>query len=386
MPAGCRAGALLRSLSVALVVSSLGVLTARAFQDGPVAARPAEDDAIDARAIDTAVWEEMQRQRVVGVAVAVVRNRKISFVRGYGFADREACEPVTSKTLFRLASLSKPITAIAAMQLVESGKLDLDADIRTYVPEFPAHEKPITSRQLLSHQSGIPHDLSPTRDQWREWFRDREHDPATDVIRALPVFADKPLVYPPGQQYHYSTPGFILLSAVVQRAGGAPFVEQVQSRIAEPLGIRSLQPDRAWRRLRDRAAGYRRARETIVRVRTNDVSWKLGGGGFCANISDAARLAEGILDGKLLNASSYDLMWTSLYDSGRRDTHYGLGFQVRTEPNGRRRISHDGAQEKTRTRIVLYPDEGFGVVVFSNCEYAEPNAFVTAVESAARGE
>jgi CubicO group peptidase (beta-lactamase class C family) len=377
MPGHVRALSSLRALLIALALVATAP-SAFGQQEAPASlARP-----FDSRVIDVAVWDEMQRQHAIGVAVAVIQDRKIVHVRGYGFADREACVPVSESTLFRWASLSKPLTAIATMQLWEQGKLDLDEDVRHYVPDFPDKGAPITLRQLLGHQSGIPHDLAPSRELWRAWRADPEHDAASDVSLALPVFADKELIYPPGQQFHYSTPGYVLLSAAVQSAGEAPFALQVRERIAKPLGMDSLQPDRAWKRMPHRAAGYRRMRDSILRVRSSDVSWKLGGGGYCSNIQDVARFAEAILNFKLLSESTYRTMWSNQTDIHGKPTRYGLGFQVEQNKGGRLRVWHEGAQAKTRTRLVLYPDQGLGFVIMSNCEYVDTHKFVVALEHA----
>jgi serine beta-lactamase-like protein LACTB len=338
-----------------------------------------------AHVLDRAVWDEMERQELVGLAVGVVRDGRVVYTRGYGFADRERCEPVSERTLFRWASLSKPLTAVAALQLWDAGRLDLDADVREYVPEFPDKGEPITLRHLLSHQGG----LSGTyRGPLARWSREWPH-PSDEPVRALEVFRDTPLVGPPGAQFCYSTPGYILLSAAVQRAGGEPFIAQVRERIAEPLGLASLQPDRGGRHLPYRAAGYRRLRGRVVRVcRAPDVSWKLGGGGFTSNIGDLARFAAALLDGTLVSKDAESLMWTPRRDASGRRTKYGLGFKIDRDTHGRPVVWHDGAQEKTRSRLVLYPDQGFGIVLLSNCEHADLDRFATAIEKALgfRGE
>lgn len=105
----------------------------------------------EAAAVDAAVEEEMKRQSVVGLALGIIQDGHIVYSKGYGFEDREAQVHVTTKTMFRWACISKPLTAIVAMQLVERGKLDLDTDVRTYVPEFPDKGVKITPRQLLCH-------------------------------------------------------------------------------------------------------------------------------------------------------------------------------------------------------------------------------------------
>ena len=110
-----------------------------------------------ARKIDAAVNAEMQRQAAVSVAVGIIKNGRVVFTRAYGLADRESGTRATTRTVYNWASNSKPLIAVVAFKLVEQGKLDLDADVRRYVPEFPAKSGVITCRHILCHQSGIPH-------------------------------------------------------------------------------------------------------------------------------------------------------------------------------------------------------------------------------------
>ena len=161
----------------------------------PVAAQA---PALEAAA-DRAAWAQFEKQNLVGLAVGVVEEGKVAYLKGFGYADREACTPVDpGKTLFRWASCSKPLTAIAALQLAETGKLDLDADVRDYVPEFPDKGTPITARQLLCHQGGIVHYINGKVIRTKREY-DAEH-PFEDVVLALDTFKESPLVGKPGRE------------------------------------------------------------------------------------------------------------------------------------------------------------------------------------------
>lgn len=330
-------------------------------------------------AIDTAVREEMERQELVGVAVGVIRDGKVAYTAGYGYADREEEAPVTNDTLFRWASISKPVTAIAAMQLVEQGKLDLAADIREHVPEFPDKGAPITTEQLLAHMGGIVHYTNGPVIR-----TEREYDtpnPYESVILALDTFAPSPLVNQPGERYSYSTRGYILASAVVERAGGQRFAEQVRERICEPLGLTTLQPDYQWVEIPNRAKGYRMVRGHVFPSTDTDVSWKLGGGGFISNVHDLARFAAALMNSELVDEATTQDMWTPRTDANGESAGYGLGLRI-TNNNGQRRIMHTGAQEKTRTRMVFYPEAGHGIVVMTNSEHGDCGAISTAAYKA----
>lgn len=337
-----------------------------------------------AEAVDAAVKAEMVRQNLVGAAVGVVEDGNVAYLQGYGWQDREARIPASVHTMFRWASISKPVTAVAAMQLVEKKKLNLDADVRSYVPEFPDKGKTITVRELLDHQSGLPF-YSKTQVVPREREYDTPH-PFTDVVTAVDTFALSPLLFDPGTKYHYTTYGYILASAAVQRAGKEPFAKQVEERIAQPLGMTTFQPDYQWVAIPNRAIGYRKHDGEIVRTTDTDVSWKLGGGGYISTIGDLARFAQGLLNGRLMKPATEAAMWTPQPLSSGEKTNYAIGFEVHTDADGHRTVSHAGAQEKVRSLMWLRPEEHRAIVVFSNCEYANVGALRTAVDAALTGD
>ena len=149
-----------------------------------------------AELVDKAVVEEMQRQALVGAAIGVIAGGEIVYLKGYGLADRASSVPVTRKTLFRWASISKSVTSVAAMQLYEKGLLDLGKDVRTYVPEFPDKKTVITTRDLLCHQGGIVHYTNGKLIRTRREYKNE--NPFESVILALDTFKESPLVNQPG--------------------------------------------------------------------------------------------------------------------------------------------------------------------------------------------
>lgn len=335
---------------------------------------PAQIDQVDA-----AMRAEMEKQNVVGLAVGVIRDGRIAYLQGYGFEDREKMIPVSPESMFRWASCSKPVTSVAAMQLVQMRKLGLDDDVRKYVPEFPEQDTTITVRQLMCHQGGIVHYTNGKVVRTRGDYNSRH--PFEDVVVALDRFKESPLIAKPGERYSYSTHAFILLSAVVQRAGDEKFADQVAKRIVKPCRMTTLQPDYQWIDIPHRAIGYRLQKNEVVRSSDTDVSWKLGGGGYISNIEDFAKFAEALIGGRLLSRQAYEVMWTPQSTADGKQTDSGLGFFVNRQ-NGNLKVSHNGSQEKTKTRMVIYPTEGHGVVVMSNSENANPGAFTTAVYDA----
>lgn len=360
----------MRSIRITTTIFCLGLLPAMSTAASPLA-----------KHVDHAMRDEMAGQELVGLAVGIIQDGQIAYLKGYGLADREQHVPVTRQTMFRWASISKSITAVAAMQLWERGKLNLDRDVRRYVPEFPDKGTPIRVRHLLCHQGGIVH---YTNGKVIRIKRDYPvAHPFENVIYALDTFRESPLVNEPGEKYSYTTHGYILLSAVVERAGKQKFAHQVRDRIAKPLKLATLQPDYQWEEIPHRAVGYRQ-RGGQVEVSTNtDVSWKLGGGGFISNIDDLAKFAAGLLNHRLVKPATRQKMWARQMTSGGEQTKYALGFSFNHYRDGELHtwsangtgieiVGHSGSQEKTKTWMALSPQKKLGVVVMSNSEYASP--------------
>ena len=324
-------------------------------------------------ALDDRIQRELMSQSLIGLAVAVVVDGRIAYARGFGRADATTDQPVlASGTSFRWASISKPVTAVAALQLAEQGKLDLDADVRALVPEFPEKPFAITARQLLTHQGGIVHYTNGKVVKTEKTY-ESEH-PFHDVVTALDTFKESPLVCDPGTKHSYTTHGYILLGAVVQRAGGASYWQQVRERIAGPLGMSTFVPDYPGPTPATRTHGYRKLLGVVAPSSAADVAWKLPGGGFTSTVVDLARFAQGLLDGSLLRAETQAAMFTAQSTRDGKRTNYGLGIGV-GRIDGVPCVSHSGAQDQTRTNLVIVPSKQVAVAVMCNSEWAKLDAF-----------
>lgn len=326
--------------------------------------------------VDERVQADIERQGLVGLAVGIVRGGEIVLLKGYGVADRKSQVPVTPQSIFNWASNSKPLAAVAAMQLVERGKLDLDADVRKYVPEFPDKEAKVTTRQLLCHQSGIPHysngRIIPSH-------RDRLTTEAwLDPLVGLSRFDRSPLLFAPGEKTSYSSYAYILLSAVIQRAGNQSFVEQVQERIANPLQMTSLQLDMPRENQAHWVTGYdKNVRGQIREADEAAHYWKHGAGAYKSDVQDFCRWAQGLINHKLLSPETESKMYTLQYTSNGKHGEYGLG--VRLKDQSGLLVSHGGRQDETTTHLVVCPEEKCGVVVMCNCNYGKPAEIADAI-------
>jgi CubicO group peptidase (beta-lactamase class C family) len=355
-----------RTAGLGLLVAALGFSAACRSAEKSTA-QPLE--AALCKQIDQLVREQAQRQQLVAVSVAIARADGLVHVTHFGLQDREQNIAANDATLYRWASISKPLTAVVALQLTREGALDLDRDVRSYVPEFPEQAWPITSRQLLCHQGGIVHYSNGVvlGTPPRPWIA----HPYEDAVDALAKFAASPLIAQPGTRYSYTTHGYVLLGAVVQRAGRENFEHAVLRRIAKPAGMSTIAADKSWVQLPNRAAGYRKnSGGEIVASNEVDVSWKLAGGGFISNVLDLGRFGSGMLACTLIDRDNRELMWTAQSTLNGAATSYGLGFGV-ADYNGERLIQHSGSQEKTRTRLLLLPEQDLAVAIMTNSEWAD---------------
>lgn len=294
---------------------------------------------------------------IVGMSVAVLDGDQLAFDEAFGFRDREAKSAAQASTLYRLASVSKTVTATVAMQLVEEKKLDLDADVHGYVSELDKTWAPLTLRQILSHTSGIRH------------YRDDRDDGGTahrSTSEALALFVHDPLLFEPGAKYSYSTHAFTVAVAAIERAGKQDFPAAVRERVAAKYAP-SLSCEIPSESKPDRSALYGKDdKGAIVRLEPReDLSWKYGGGGLESAAHDVARFARAVAEAKLVTAASRDLMWTRSKIADGSSTDYGLGWGVSADGNA---IQHSGSQQGASSCVCVLRREHIVIVVLSNTE------------------
>ncbi|HEY6552881.1 MAG TPA: serine hydrolase domain-containing protein [Vicinamibacteria bacterium] len=312
-------------------------------------------------AIEAAVSAEMSRQGIPGLSIAIGQGGQVRFTAGYGLADLENSVPAKAATVYRLASVSKPMTAVVVLQLAERGVIDLDAPIQKYVPAFPEKPWPVTARLLLGHLGGVRH------------YRDDEPAntrPYSSAIESLALFKDDPLVAEPGTRFVYSTYGYNLLGAAVEGATGKPFFEALREGVLGPAGMVSTRVDEVAPLIPNRAQGYIRLPSGDLRNSPlADVSSKVPGGGLCSTAADVARFAQALGGVPLLKKEGLAQMLTSMRTREGRMTSYGLGLNV-SGPGRRREAWHTGGQERVSTVLYVQPDPGISVVLLGNLQHA----------------
>ena len=310
--------------------------------------------------IEKALTAAMSRQNIPGLSVAVVTDQKLRWLNGYGLADLENFIPAKAATVYRLGSISKTITAVAVMQLVERGKLDLDAPIQKYCPAFPQKQWPVTARQLLGHLAGVRHYKNDA-----EFLSTRHYN---SVVEGLDMFKDDALLHEPGTKYQYTTHGYAILGCAVEGASGMKFADYVRENIFTPAGMSRMRVDDVFAIIPNRAQGYFKIPNGELRNSTlADTSYKIPGGGFCSTVEDLARFAIAVQTGKLVKKETLDQMWTRQKTRDGKETGYGLGWGL-SERNSLKEVGHGGAQQRVSTYLYMIPEKGLAVVLMANLE------------------
>ncbi len=330
----------------------------------------ADDVAISAAEkaqFEDAVSKFMAASHAPGVSAAIVENGELVWSEGFGLADLENSVPATSRTLYRLGSVSKPLTSTAAMQLWERGKIDLDAPVQKYCPAFPQKEWPITTRELLGHLGGIRHYKSDSQDD-PEIGNTKHFESMADGIK---FFANDPLIAKPGTKFHYSTMGYTLVGCAIEGASGEKFVDYLRDNVFVPAGMTDTQADNLIAIIPHRTRYYSTNKSgAVVNADLLDSSYKIPGGGLISSADDMARFEIAILNDTLIKRATRDIQWTPQKTADGLQSGYALGWGTSVR-DGIFEVGHNGSQQGTSTSIRVAPEKRDGVVVLVNMDEAD---------------
>ncbi len=297
-----------------------------------------------------------------GMSVAVVVGDRLAWEGASGLADVEHQVSARGDTVYRIASISKPVAATAIMQLVERGRVSIDDPVRKYLPSFPDKGGlALTVRHLLTHTSGIRH-YKPG-----EMANMTRYD---TVAAAARIFEDDPLLFTPGTKYFYSTYAYNLLAGIVEQASGLTYEAYLREHIWGPAGMRSTRLERAEEIVPHRSRQYVKAGGDVRNAPYADLSVKWAGGGVISTAGDLARFHIALDEGRLLKAETLRQMYTPAQLADGSRTTYGLGWTITTDEKGRTWIAHSGGATGGTTYLLRNPDAKVAVVVLCNVESA----------------
>lgn len=342
------------------------ILLAAPILAAPAAGQEAALSDETVAAVEAMVMEKMALDRIPGLSIAVVVDGRLAWSRGYGTADLEDFVPATATTAYRTASIGKSMTATAAMQLVERGRIDLDAPVQRYCPAFPEKRWPVTTRHLLAHTSGIRHYGGPNEAE--ELFNTVHYE---SVVEALDIFKDDPLLFEPGTTFQYSTFGYNTLGCVVEGAAGQDFRSYMQEHVFGPAGMEDTRDDDPAAIIPRRAEGYVLGEDGDLRnSRPVDMSSKLPAGGFVTTAEDLVRFAIAVMDGTLIGRATFEQMLNPVRLRDGEVVEQGLGWGLFPGETwyGEREAFHGGMTPTVSAMLYLLPDRQFAVALMTNLE------------------
>ena len=322
--------------------------------------------------IEPLIEQTMKSYDVPGLALAVAKDGKIVYAKGFGVKDLRSREPITPDSLFHMASVSKTFVATAIVQLLEQGKIQLDDPVRTYLPYFQLKDprfKQITIRHLLTHTTGLPY----LENENRNFDWDRPEYDSGALERYVRRLHEVKMIAAPGEKFSYSDMGFEILGDVIAKVSQQSFTDYVKVHILDPLGMREsnfFRPDtssRLWTTGHVRGSKgepkvssmypYNRAHGPSSTLESNAIEmchWAI------------TNLNRGILNGKrILKSSSYELLWNPGLETECGPRCIGLSWFLDRHRDQPIRI-HTGGDTGYQSVLILLPDQSAGVVTMSN--------------------
>lgn len=312
----------------------------------------------------SSLTQTLQNQAAAGAfsgAVLVAKNGVPVFRHAYGSADREHNVPNTLDTRFRIGSMNKMFTAVAIMQLVQAGKIDLDKPLGTYLPDYPNKSvaSSVTIRQLLTHTGGTGDIFGPEFDKNRLQLR--------TVADYVKVYGNRPLLFKPGSRWDYSNYGFILLGAVVEQVSGQSYFDYVRQHVFEPAGMTATGSEPEDAPVPNRSIGYMASPGGKLVPNTDTLPYRgtPAGGGY-STVGDLLRFANALEQHKLLDAKYTEMMMTGkVLTPGHGSYGFGFGDQV---INGTRCFGHNGGAPGMNGDLEICPSAGYVVAVLANLD------------------
>src|ERR1051326_5229947 len=311
--------------------------------------------------VDDYIKDEMQKQHIPGLSLAVVREGKIVKAKGYGLANLEWNVAVTPETLFQSGSVGKQFTATAVMMLVEEGKIGLEDRISKYLEGTPEAWKEITIRHLLTHTSGVG-DVYSTLDLRQDYTEEA----------LLKKAASVPVKFAPGEKWEYSNTGYVLLGILIHKVAGKFYGDFLKERIFTPLGMTTARNISEEDIIPHRAAGYRLAKGELKNQEwVSPTLNTTADGSLYLTALDMAKWDGALYTERLLKKASLEQMWTPVKLNNGKTFGYGFGWGL-GEVNGHRLIEHGGAWQGFLSIISRYVEDKTSVIVFVNTANANP--------------
>ncbi|MFH9330702.1 serine hydrolase domain-containing protein [Streptomyces althioticus] len=347
--------------TVTAAIGLAGALTVGVVPTASAAAPSSSRAVLDANSVDRFVEEYVKQTGLPGAVVAVTKGERVVHTAGYGHT--ATGRDMTGRTRLPVASLSKAMTALAVMQLVEAGEVELDLPVVRYLPEFvmaDGRHREITVRQLLTQTSGMDDFAYPDLTRAQPYTLEE----AVAAMRGAPLSAD------PGSRYRYHNPNYFVAARLVEVVSGRPFAEYLSAEVFRPLGMTDTVSVDSTSEMPDGARGYVRAYGTVV-ARPHPRWFTAGGHGVVTTADDLARWLVAQSNGGVSAegrrvATARTVALTHTPPTAPADTEYAMGWLRHRDDSGTEVIRHNGQLLTHNAMATLLPDSGVGIAVVTN--------------------
>lgn len=313
-----------------------------------------------------------------GITVAVAREGRLLFRRGYGVADAEMGVAAGAETVYRIGSLTKQFTAAAVLRLVERGELSLDDEITTYLPDYPTQGHTVTIRHLLNHTSGIRSYTSLGEAFWSKARLDLSEEELVDL------FDDLDFDFEPGAEYNYNNSAYYLLGVIIGQVTGTPYPEYIERSVLEPLGLDHTIYCDERRIVPGRAEGYAYQDGDPVNAEYISMANPGAAGAICSTVGDLARWTTLLHAGDVVTPSSFEAMTTPTVLTSGDTTAYGFGLHL-GELEDHEKVSHAGGINGFTSYLAHYPADALTIAVLTNSGSGDPGSVEEALARTAFG-
>jgi CubicO group peptidase (beta-lactamase class C family) len=318
---------------------------------------------------DIIVKQMMEKQKIVGLSLAVIKNGQPVVNKGYGLANAELNVPVTSETVIRLGSLSKQFFSTAIMTLMQEGKLSIEDSVHKFFPDAPETWRSITIKNLMSHTSGLQRE-GPAYDN-------NKIQPDIDIIKSA---YSLPLVFKTGEKYQYCNLAYFMLADIIKQVSGRTWQDYIQDKLFKPAGMNNSYLTDFYQIIPNRANGYMHTHDTLINATAMYAIRPSGG--FLSTSSDMIKWEKALREEQIiLKKDNWTQLWQPFVktsDNRNSKEYYGFGWVI-DEYKGHKLILHGGANIGFRSVFARFVNDGLSIIILTNTDEANPRAIANAL-------
>ena len=301
-----------------------------------------------------------------GMSLLISRNGNPFYKKAFGMADIEHSIPLSTKNVFDIGSMSKQFTAVCILQLAETGKLNLNDDIKKYLPDYNTHGKNITIENCLNHTSGIPSftELKGFDSLYQKKLTVKERND---------FFGNHDLLFEPGTDFSYSNSGYFLLALIIEKVSGMSYEDYTKTNIFDKAGMKSSYSNISGNEIPMNAIGYDRGANAGYQITSDyEKSWTVGAGNIVSSTGDLLIWTDALNSGKIISKQMLEKAWTPFILPNGLNTNYGYGWNI-TPVNKRTVIKHGGAINGFLSDADYIPEEEIYISALSNFTGKSPD-------------